>query len=241
MSVEEYSKPENVILTFNDELDRRIGGLPIPTLFLIDGENGSGKSVLVQQITYGALRMGYRVLYITTENTVEGLIKQMEGLSFNVIPYFIAGRLTIYTIHTKGTSWEADVARLYLTILKNVVTFTERHSLIVIDSITHFFLYSTEEDILEFLSRLRSVVDSTNKSVFITIHSHALPSELLYRVKSICDGNITLTIKELRDKVVRFINVNKLRGATKTISTLIGFEIDPAFGIKVIPLSIAKA
>jgi len=98
-----------------------------------------------------------------------------------------------------------------------------------------------EKNILEFFTEAKNIVDKEGKSIFFTIHKHAIPQDLMIRIRSICDAHISLTIKEVRDKVIRFINVNKIRGASKSTNIIIGFEVDPAFGVKVIPFSSAKA
>ena len=66
------------VKSFNGELDRKIGVLRTPFLCLIEGPNDSGKSIIAQQYTYGALNLGFRVLYITTETGTKALINSME-------------------------------------------------------------------------------------------------------------------------------------------------------------------
>jgi flagellar protein FlaH len=41
--------------------------------------------------------------------------------------------------------------------------------------------------------------------------------------------------------VIRVMKVTKLRGASKKVDSLIGFVVDPAFGLKILPISLAKA
>jgi len=232
---------ENIITTKNYELDRRIGGIPVPALLLIEGENNSGKSVLIQQFIYGALLNGHNVLYITTENTVDSLIRQMDSLSFKVRKYFLAGKLNIYTLHARGISWSHDIAKMYLNVLSKIFRLKEGYSIFAIDSLSYIAIHSNEKNILEFFTEAKNIVDKEGKSIFFTIHKHAIPKDLMIRIRSICDAHISLTIKEVRDKVIRFINVNKIRGASRSTNIIIGFEVDPAFGVKVIPFSSAKA
>lgn len=231
----------DVIYTSNYELDRRIGGIPIPTLLLIEGDNNSGKSVFIQQIVYGALKSGHRVLYITTENTTVSLLNQMESLSYKVKQYFTVGLLNIFTIHVKGISWSEEISKLYLKILLSIFKNKNNYTVFAVDSLSYIVVHSTEKAILEFFTNVRNIVDKQKKSILFTLHQHAISQELLVRVRSICDADINLYVKEVRDRVLRFININKLRGATKATNTIIGFEVDPAFGIKVIPFSYAKA
>ncbi len=52
------------ISTGNMELDKKMGGgIPTGSLTLIEGQSDAGKSVLVQQLTWGALQDNFRVLF----------------------------------------------------------------------------------------------------------------------------------------------------------------------------------
>lgn len=230
-----------VVKTGNYELDRRIGGLPIPTLTLIEGDNDSGKSVLSQQITYGALKDGFRVRYITTENTVRSLISQMESLSYDVSWYFISGALKVTPLQVSGLTWDSVVSKSYLSTTLRFIMNDASSDIIMIDSLTYLVTHAREKDVLEFFSNIRNLVDNEGRAIFFTIHTYAFTQDMLIRIRSICDGHIKLVIKEVRDQTVRFINIAKLRGASKATGNIIGFIVDPAFGIKVLPFSQAKA
>jgi len=223
------------------ELDRNIGGFPLPSLNLIEGENDSGKSVIVQQICWGVIRAGLSLTYITTENSVRSLLSQMASLSLNVDNPFANGQFKIVCLHTKGIKWNKKISKYYLVALLNFIRKRVKSNVIIIDSFTYVVTYVVAEDILEFFSAIRNVVDMDGKSLFITIHPYALPSELLTRVRSICDGHFELKIKELMDKSVRIFKVSKLKGATKVTGNLVSFEVDPVFGVKVMPFGEARA
>ena len=95
---------------------------------------------------------------------------------------------------------------------------------------------------MSFLSELRNLADTKNIVIVITIHPYAFQSDLLIRIRSICDGHMLLSIKILPNKeIVRALEVAKLRGARKSTENVVFFKVDPAFGIKVIPVSQVKA
>ena len=53
------NEDRQIISTGNSELDKKIAdGLPMGSLTLIEGENDTGKSVLTQQIIWGATETG---------------------------------------------------------------------------------------------------------------------------------------------------------------------------------------
>jgi len=231
-----------VIKFENAELDRRVGGIPFPSLTLIEGPNDSGKSVLSQQICYGALKSGYRVMYITTESTAKGLLSHMLDLGWDVTYPFMYGDFIIKTLHVKGIKWNSEISRYFLTALLNFIKRRlNKFDVLIIDSLTYLVTHATPNDVLEFFSECRNVVDSNNKLIIVTIHPYAFDQDLLIRVRSICDGHFLLSVKTFRNRNVLVLTVAKLKGAHQTSGDIISFEVNPAFGIKVLPFTAARA
>ncbi len=229
------------IMLSHFELDRRIGGFPYPTLTLVEGANDTGKSVFVQQVTYGALKNCYRVRYITTENTIRSLLRDMRSLTYDVREYFLTGKLRVTELHVEKLSWNRLISKKYLRMMNKLIEKDNRSDVFVIDSITYIATHSSNKDILEFFTTMRNTVDEYNKAVFITIHPHSFDEDLLVRVRSVCGGHITLDIADMGGRTIRLLNIKKLRGASRATNLIISFEVDPAFGIKVVPFSQAKA
>jgi len=227
----------------NSELDRRIGGIPIPTLCLVEGPSSAGKSVFVQAVVHGALKLGYNVHYITTENTIRGLLNSMKSLSFDCDLYFISWQFSVTSINVRNIRWDAEISQKFLDTLMKFVEFLHKvmgKEVIIVDNISHFIATASEHQILEFFSHMRDCVDERNIAVFLTLHPFVVNEDLLVRIRSVCDGNILLEIKEMGEQILRIMKVAKLRGAVKPVDVTIGFKVDPVFGIKVIPISGAK-
>jgi len=241
--VKEATSPQpNIISWHNTVLQQKLGEIPIPTLMLIEGANDTGKSVFAQQLTYGALRSGLKVTYMTTENTVKSLISQMLSLSFNVRVHFLTKRLKVYTLHVENIKWHKNVANRLLEIIINYLTERCVDDVVVIDSLTYMITYADVEDVLTFFSSLRNICDKQRKTVVLTVHPYAFPQDLLIRVRSICDAHLTLEIKPVGDRIVRMLYASKLRGVTTGAgSVVVAFEVDPAFGVKIIPYTQARA
>ncbi len=229
---------ENILKLNNPELDRKMGGLPLPSLTLVEGPNDSGKTVMVQQFTYGALTAGKRVLYITTEDTAKGLIKNMERLNWNVTDYYLVGDLRVTTMNTLGMEWSEEVSKYYLIALTNFIKKKGRgYDIIVVDSLTHLLTYANENDVLDFFSTCRFIVDTLEQTFIMTIHPYAINQELMIRIRSFCDGHLVLEIKTFRNQTALTVNIAKLKGATRSLSETISFEVSPAYGIKILPFS----
>lgn len=228
------SDNESLLKLSNPELDRKIGGLPLPSLTLIEGANDSGKTIIAQQITYGALVSNRKVLYIT-EDTAKGLITNMERLNWSIVDKYLVGRFKITSLNILNMFWNPDVSKYYLIALTNYVRQkTSDFDIIILDSLTHLITHASEKDILDFFSSCRYIVDQVGRTFVINVHPYALSQELMIRVRSLCDGHIILENKTFRDRIVLTMNVAKLKGASKNISEVIGFEVSPAYGIKVL-------
>ena len=245
-----YAKAiEGYISTENQELDNAIGGgMPIPSLILIEGNNDSGKTILAQQLLYGALAQDHRVTAVTTENTTRSFLAQMKILNLNVEKPFIEGRLRIVSIHLRNTVWTGyRLSRLIATLTDFIVR--DRSRIFFIDSLTHMFAEASVDDILTFLSRIRKLTEpdqkvATAKSVVGTLHVNFRGEEserLLVRIRSLSDVHIKLTKDVAQGQVVRSIEVAKMKGSKLMANRITRFEIHPAFGLRIVPTSEALA
>ncbi len=236
----ELEKKKNILTSGNSEIDKRLGGgIPLGTLTLIEGENDTGKSVLCQQFVYGALISGYTIAYYTTENTIKSLLKQMESLSLDISDFYAFGYTRIFPVHIEGIEWSTEQMRKILNLIANHMK-SIKEEIIIVDSLTMFTTYSTEDDVLEFLTRLKNLADN-GKTILITLHQHAFKEDTLVRIRSACDCHLFLRKEQVGDRYICVLEVSKIRGARKTTGNIIYFEIHPGFGLKIIPVSEARA
>ena len=71
---EEEEKQEILIAPAVMDIDKKLGGgLPLESVTLIEGDPESGKSVLVQQLSFDALKQGLRTVIFLSESTVRQL------------------------------------------------------------------------------------------------------------------------------------------------------------------------
>jgi len=230
---------KTVISTGNSELDKKIAdGLPLQSLTLIEGENDTGKSVLTQQIMYGAMKQGLSVDLFTTENTTKSFVKQMESMSLDVSEYFAWGYLRVFPLHVVGFEWTKEEMDNVLTCLIGSIGHS-RAEVAIIDSLTLFTEYVDTDTILSFFTNCKTLVDR-GKTILITLHSYAFEEDTLVRIRSVSDAHITMKKAMVGDKYVMVLEVQKVRGARKTTGNLVSFEVHPGYGMKVIPMSFAR-
>ena len=77
--------------------------------------------------------------------------------------------------------------------------------------------------------------------IIMTLHEKVLREDLATRARAICDGYIKLKVATVGGRTVKVMEIIKLKGAPATFDSTITFDVDPAFGIKLVPIALAKA
>ncbi len=228
-----------ILSTGNKEIDKKVAdGLPLESLTLIEGENDTGKSVLTQQIIWGAMKQGFRVDLFTTENTAKTFITQMESMSLDISDYYAWGYLRVFPLHLEGMKWtKEDMDGILLRLIDYIRR--SRAEVIVIDSLTMFTEYTSTDTILTFFTNCKNLVDY-GKTILITLHPYAFEEDSLVRIRSTCDAHLVMKKAQLGSKYVMLMEVVKVRGARRTTGNIVSFEVHPGYGMKIIPVSMAK-
>ncbi len=235
---EEGGKKKNIISTGHPEIDKKLGGgLPVGSLTLVEGQSDAGKSVLCQQMIWGSLKSQYNSVVFTAENTPRSLVKQMDSLGLGILDFMLLGRVKVYYMRPSEVKVDAD--KTFDTVLRTV----EKHQnfqLFVVDSLTPIVSNITDNAILNYFERCKSHCDQ-GKTIINVIHTYAVNNDILIRVRSACDAHLKLTIEKVGDKLVKTLEVAKIRGAAQSTGNIITFEVEPEVGMKIMPLSRAKA
>ena len=226
---------KKMISTGNLEIDRKMGGgIPFGTLMLVEGGASSGKSSLVQQLLWSALNTRENVALYVTEQTVHSLLRQMESLGLDVVDHFLMDRLRIFPV---------SVSRDDALDLKHLSRHMEEQAaagVIAIDSLTTIVPWSDGEHIKDFLSECKGLCDS-GKGVICTAHEGAFGEEIGSRTRSVCDAYIRLHVRPSGPSLLKTMEVAKIRGANMKTGNIFGFEIEPNRGLRIIPVSTARA
>lgn len=239
VETEEVEVKRRVISTGSTEIDKKMGGgIPEGSLTLIEGTSNAGKSVVTQQLLSGALNSGARCVLYTTENTPRSLFRQMQSLSLDVLDFYLLGSFNVYPVPSAMSPESAATA--FHKLLAHISSLRGKFDIIFIDSMTSFVSQMPEIATLQFLSALKEFLDD-NMTVFFTLHSMAFEEAMFMRIRSLCDAHLRLRVEEMRDKLVKVLEVAKVRGAEKTTGNIVSFDVEPGLGMKIIPISSAKA
>ena len=237
-SIAERIRAEEVISAGADDIDRTIGGgIPYRTLMLIEGESGAGKSTLAQQLLWGALESGERACLYTTEQTVSNMVRQMDSLGLDVRDHFLLDHLQIYPVSIQSDSFTAAV--LFQELSNHLMT-QESSRVIVIDSLTTFVSEAGGDQIQDFFLRCKAFCDQ-GKVVICTVHSDAFDRSILTRVRSVCDAHLRMRVEKSGSQLQKILEVAKIRGADMPTGNISGFEVEPGLGIRIVPISRARA
>ena len=226
-----------VISTGSGELDRKMGGgIPLGSLTLIEGESGAGKSTLTQHLVWGALTMNGTAVVYTTENTVKSLIRQMESIGMDIRDFFLLDLMRIYQVTTNAND---DPAEAY-DGLSNHIESLNGHSVVILDSLSTFLTKSTDDQILGFFAKCKALCDE-GRTVICTAHSHAFDEKVLTRVRSVCDAHLRVLVEPGASELVKTMEIAKIKGAELSTGGIISFAIEPGIGMRIIPISKARA
>ena len=229
---------KDVILTGVREVDEKLGGgIPVGSLGLIEGHSDAGKSVLCQHLAHGALNNRISVAYYTTENTVRSLIAQMDSLSLFTLDYFLTDYFRIYPLTLRADI--ADTEKPFRFLKRHFAGLPKQFGLILVDSITLIVAHSNPVTIVDFFSACKDLCDM-GRSIFLVAHSYAFDEEVLSRTRSLCDAHLKIRLEQMGDRLVKIMEVLKVRGADQRTGDAVGFEVEPRKGMHIIPLSKAR-
>jgi len=165
----------------------------------------------------------------------------LKSAGFDVINYFLKGYLKIYSTQIPRVKWVETTGRDLLSLtLNHMVSTVEEYDVYAIDSFNILIKGSKKEDIANFLTIVKRLVDR-GKLVFLTLHPEELSEAFYSEIKAIADGYIELKNAEMGGRTLKVMNIVKLKGVPSVFENTITFEIDPAFGIKLVPMALAKA
>ncbi|HSW58074.1 MAG TPA: ATPase domain-containing protein [Dehalococcoidales bacterium] len=228
-----------VILTGIREVDEKLGGgIPIGSLGLTEGHSDSGKSVLCQHLTYGALTVSdLSVAYYTTENTVKSLVNQMASLNLGIMDHFLMDKLRIFPLSMRGD--DKDTEARFKALLNHFDKLPGYYKLIIVDSITLLVAHSDQVANIDFFSACKNLCDQ-GRTILLVAHSYAFDEEVLSRTRSLCDAHFRIRLEQMGDRLVKILEVLKVRGADRPTGDIVTFEVEPKVGMRIIPMSKAR-
>jgi len=214
------------------------GGLPLGSVTLTVGAASSGKSSLCQHLVYGALEGGYGTAYFTSEQSSESLIAQMSAIGLGVSAHLRKNQLRIHGVPEPTENEKPEVMLNQLS--QSMERLSRGAQFIVVDSLTDLAGSCPEQAVIAFFSTCRRL-GNQGRTILVSVHSYAFGSEMFNRLRTLCDGYITLGSEQVRGKSVRTLEVNKIGTTELNRDNMVSFVVEPEIGMRLIPLNKTKA
>lgn len=215
-----------------DELNRNLGGgIPNNSLILIEGQDGAGKSILVQRMAYGLLEHQKTVTYISSELNTKGFLEQMVSLDYDVKFYLLDGQLMfvpMFPFMGNTRLKENFLERLFNTkrIFDNeVIIFDTFSFLMVRDSLP-------EEKSFHIINLLKKL-NNMNKTIIFCVDPVHLNEKFLTLLRSVADVYFQVEIRTFAGNIIRVINVKRFKRSNDYIVDTIPFKVEPGRGLAI--------
>lgn len=211
-----------------DGLHRQLGaGIPKGSIALLEGKYGAGKSAILQRLTYGFLKNGVTVTYISTELTTKGFIEQMRSLDYPITPYLLNKDLLYIPVFP--LIGEPMPRGGFLDKLMDTQQLYERE-VTVIDSFSSLVKADLRGQraiqVLAFFKKLAGL----NRTVMLSCDPVDLDDKTLAPLRSDSDIYMSISMGSIEGSTVRALNVNRFGSSSEPVGDAIGFRIEPKIG-----------
>ena len=210
-----------------DSLSNAMGArLPNRSLWMVQGEVGSGKSLVSQRLIYGLLENGSKILVVTTELTTRGCIEQMESIGYPVTDYIASGMLMVFSRF--GVIAEAKEGVDLFDVLESDAV--EKADVVVIDSASSLIPEGIEpSQYLTSLQKLRKIC-SESRSLLLTVDPTEMDGKLLHKLRSSCEVLLDLNAGFVGGEIKRTIVVTRFLRAAGPVQASVGWRVEPYMG-----------
>ena len=210
-----------------DSLSNAMGArLPNRSLWMIQGDVGSGKSLISQRLIFGLLENGSKVLVVTTELTTRGWIEQMESIGYPVTDYIASGKLMVFSRF--GVIAEAKEGVDLFDVLESDAI--EKSDVVVVDSASALMPEGLEpSQHLATLQKLRKVC-SESRSLLLTVDPTEMDDKLLHKLRSSCEVLLDMNAGFVGGEIKRTIVVTRFLRAAGPVQASVGWRVEPYMG-----------
>ncbi|MFW5704984.1 MAG: ATPase domain-containing protein [Nanoarchaeota archaeon] len=213
-----------------DELNRYFGGgIPKNSLILIEGVDGSGKSVICQRFIYAMLKKGQKITYISTELNTLDFINQLESVNYGIREFMLNQQLLFITMvpFMGKVKFEEDFLDKIMSSKKLFES-----EVIVFDTLSFLLIkqHAPESryfDVINFFRKLNNL----NKTIIFTIDPTLLDEKFLALVRSTCDLYMSLSAPEGAGENVKIIELKRFKRPYDVYVSKIPFRVEPKEGL----------
>jgi len=214
------------------------GGIPRGFFVAVVGEPGTGKTVFCIHYAATGLREGDRVIYVTTEESRESIIRQAMQFNFNFKSFIEKNRLVIIDALMRGRDDEWNLLELDVDELLKKVIEAKKHmgygrTRLVVDSMSAFWLDKpvVARKVSYHVKRVLYKWDMTA----LLVSQYAVTSDMAYGfgLEHVADGIIRFKKIVIKGRLHRFVLVEKMRQTNHDLRAY-EIEIKPGVGMAIL-------
>ena len=176
--------------------------------------------------------------YFTSENSPNALITRMGSLGMKVSGYFRAGQLGIYPIEEPAASENPgsfeDGRRLIALLVSYIRSIPSQYQIIIVDHITNLAASSRVTAIMDLFRFCKGLCDS-KRTIMLAARTYAFDEKTLDRLQVVCDALLSLRADRVGAKLVKMLEVRKIRDAELHTGNTINFEVEAGEGLRIVP------
>ncbi len=200
--------------------------LPNRSLYIVQGDVGSGKSLMGQRLSFGLAENNVKVLVITTELTTRGWIEQMESIGYGVTEFIRTGQLMVFSRF--GTIAEALPNIGIEQVLESEAV--SKADLVIIDSASSLMPDNLDENgRFKMMQNLRRIT-SEGRSIMLCVDENEMDSKLLHTLRASSEVVLDMRTAMIGGDIKRNIIVTRYLRAAGPVQSSIGWRVEPSMG-----------
>ena len=200
--------------------------LPNRSLYVVQGDVGSGKSLMSQRLSYGLAENDVKVLVITTELTTRGWIEQMESIGYGVTEFIRSGQLMVFSRF--GTIAEALPDVGIQQVLESEAV--SKADIVIIDSASSLMPDDLDENgRFKMMQNLRRIT-SEGRSIMLCVDENEMDSKLLHTLRASSEVVLDMRTAMIGGDIKRNIVVTRYLRAAGPVQSSIGWRVEPSMG-----------
>jgi flagellar protein FlaH len=200
--------------------------LPNRSLYIVQGDVGSGKSLMGQRLSFGLAENDVKVLVITTELTTRGWIEQMESIGYGVTEFIRTGQLMVFSRF--GTIAEALPNIGIQQVLESEAV--SKADIVIIDSASSLMPDDLDENgRFKMMQNLRRIT-SEGRSIMLCVDENEMDSKLLPTLRASSEVVLDMRTAMIGGDIKRNIVVTRYLRAAGPVQSSIGWRVEPSMG-----------
>lgn len=200
--------------------------LPNRSLYIVQGDVGSGKSLMGQRLSFGLAENDVKVLVITTELTTRGWIEQMESIGYGVTEFIRTGQLMVFSRF--GTIAEALPNIGIQQVLESEAV--SKADIVIIDSASSLMPDGLDDHgRFKMMQNLRRIT-SEGRSIMLCVDEKEMDSKLLHTLRSSSEIVLDMKTAMIGGEIKRNIVVTRYLRAAGPVQSSIGWRVEPSMG-----------